>query len=124
MSNIYWTSDYMNLDIITFVMLSVKIRNFSSHYRYIKNAKGKSDLSKPLISCQIRNTTTKQFYCKYLINIISFATLSTLSSTLIFVNPKNRMINLAIDGRCVEAGGADSFIVLFVKRKEQATRIF
>ena len=36
-------SDYTNLDIITFVMLSVKIRNFSSHYKYIESAKQNSD---------------------------------------------------------------------------------
>jgi len=31
------TSDYMDLDIITFVILSKKIRAFVSHYRYIEN---------------------------------------------------------------------------------------
>jgi len=44
-------SDYTDLDIITFLMLPVKIRNFSSHHRYIKNSKRNSDLSKPLILC-------------------------------------------------------------------------
>jgi len=29
-------SDYRDLDIITLVMLSVKIRGFDSHYRYIE----------------------------------------------------------------------------------------
>jgi hypothetical protein len=40
------SSDYMDLDIITFVMLSVKIRNFSSHYRYIESTKRNSDFFK------------------------------------------------------------------------------
>ena len=44
-------SDYTDLDIITFVMLPVKIRNFSSHHRYIESTKRNSDLSKPLIPC-------------------------------------------------------------------------
>ncbi len=61
------TSDYTDLDIITFVMLSVKIRNFSSHYRYIESTKRNSDFSKPLISChyaiQESNNIPRDYIC-------------------------------------------------------------
>ena len=53
-------SRFLVLDIITFVMLSVKIRNFSSHYRYIESTERNSDLSKPLIACQLHLSQTSK----------------------------------------------------------------
>jgi len=44
------TSDYTGLDIIIFVMLSVKIRDLASHYRFIEITPLKSGLSKPVLS--------------------------------------------------------------------------
>ena len=62
----------MDLDIITFVMLSVKIRNFSSHYKYIKNTKRNSDFSKPLISCHYLWPPTRRFCPRFVIDITTF----------------------------------------------------
>jgi len=45
----------MNQDIIFFVKLSIKIRGFESHYRYIESIARKSGLSRPVLSCQKHN---------------------------------------------------------------------
>jgi hypothetical protein len=37
-------SDYTDLDIITLVMLSVKIRAFLWHYKYVKNTTDRGNL--------------------------------------------------------------------------------